>query len=257
MKFRTLLSVLVVLVGCATEQEPVDTLTKREAPQEKTQPVQPAQGDQEQPAEQVNIIQAYIEAGSVRSRARYVLNPEAALPRMEKRYEGSNLRDIEAIEIKRIDGQGNPKVGKYGKYKASWESRGRFATGIYYVKNTRDGLKIDWEASTGFNEMSWSGFLALRPTTPMIFRVNAQISDYYNYEFSGAHNTHYSIRLPEVYSVYGYARKNSPLGRQLFDILKDGERHNLTLQVRFFRNPAPHTNTVIIDKLISEDWLIR
>ena len=111
------------------------------------------------------IVEAYLLSDTAKDRARFVLAPKMALPRMQKYYEEYNLSGTEVKELSRIDGEGDPKPGKYGKYRAGYiNRRGYKNTSIYYVKNTRDGLKIDWEASTGFNEMSWSGFLALRPT---------------------------------------------------------------------------------------------
>ncbi|MCY3680363.1 MAG: hypothetical protein OXH16_03140 [Gemmatimonadetes bacterium] len=45
------------------------------------------------------------------------------------------------------------------------------------------------------------------------------------------------------------------MGKQLFDILKDGESHSFVLEIRFL--PNSYGNVVLIDDLVSEDWLIR
>ena len=258
MKYRTLLLITVVLAGCATEQEPVDTLTKREAPQEKTQPVQPAQGDQEQPAEKPNIIQAYIEAGSAKGRARYVLNPKTALPRMEKYYEETNLKNRTLEEAERVDGEGDPRVGKYGKYRVAWTNhRGYRSSAIHYIKNTRDGLKIDWEATVGFNEMSLSAFKVVRPSGPKVFRCEAKLDHHYYFTERLA-KKYYSLVLgnPGI-EIWAYIEKESRLGRRLFDILKDGESHSLTLKVSLLEPANPQENAAVIDGIVSEDWLIR
>ena len=262
MKYRTLLLITAVLAACSTEQEPVDTLTKRDAPQENTQPVQPAQGDQEQPAEKKeNIIQAYIEAGSAKGRARYVLNPKTALPRIEKYYEETNLKDRTLEEAERIDGEGDPKPGEYGKYRVSWTNhRGYRGTAIHYIKNTRDGLKIDWDATSGFNEMSLKVYKIIRPAGLKVFRCEAQLDDHYGFTRPQMARSYYSILLQDpdaIPEMWGYVRKESKLGKRLFDILKDGETHAITFKIRLLDPAKPQGMMAIIDDLVSEDWLIR
>ena len=85
-------------------------------------------------------------------------------------------------------------------------------------------------------------------------RVEAVLDNYYNYAFDNAERTHYSIRFG-LKGVSGYVRKDSRLGKRLFDILKDGEEHNLVLEIRFL--PNSYGDVVLIDDLVSEDWLIR
>ena len=228
MKFRTLLlSVLVVLAGCSQE-------TTRQ------------------------VVEAYLLSDTAKGRARFVLDPKTALPRMEKYYEESNLSGIEAKEVSRIDGEGDPKPGEYGKYRAGYIYPGGYKiTSIYYVKNTKDGMKINWEASAGFNEMPWNTFKASRPTKPVDMRVEASLSDYYNWGFRAAQRTHYSIRFKDRH-IWGYVRKDSSLGKRLFNILKNGEKHSLVLSIRYLPNPRyPNSEVTLIDKIVSEDWLIR
>ena len=268
MKFRKLLLMFsipaLLLVGCSApqEQKAVDDLTEKKSSvdRQESQPTQPVQDTQEDESEgqtAERVIAAYLEAGSAKGRSRYVLHPETTLPKMEKYYSGAVLGDIRADASSRIDGHGDPKVGKYGKYKMTYINQGAQYTSIYYVKNTRDGMKIDWESSVGYSDMSWNGFAGLRPTEPMTFRVNAQISSTYIFEFGEAGATHYSVNMAEGHFMFGYVKKNSRLGRRLFGILKDGERHHLTLKLRFLPERQQINCAVVIDDLVSEDWLIR
>ena len=102
MNFRTLLlSVLVVLAGCSQEtdrQTAVDDLAEKVIA-EKVE--QKKQAEQESPKEQVEsvgqtraerIIEAYLVSTSAKDRARFVLDPKTALPRMEKYYSDVNLK---------------------------------------------------------------------------------------------------------------------------------------------------------------------
>ena len=266
MNFRTLLlSVLVVLAGCSQEtdrQTPVDDLAAQVIAEKAEQK---KQAEQEKPKPQIvsvgrtnaaRVVEAYLLSDTAKNRARFVLDPKTALPRMQKFYEERNLSGIEVKELSRIDGGGDPKPGKYGKYRAGYINRkGDKNTSIHYVKNTRDGMKINWEATAGYNELSWNTFKASRPTKPVTMRVEAVLDDYYNYAFANAERTHYSIRF-RLERVSGYVRKDSRLGRRIFDILKDGEEHNLILKIRFLPNSSGPTD-ILIDDLVSEDWLIR
>ena len=262
MKYRTLLlSVLIVLAGCQQEttdrQTAVDDLAEKVIA-EKAEQKKQAEQEKEKKKQIVSVgktkaarvVEAFLLSDTAKGRARFVLAPKMALPRMEKFYEDVNLKGIEIDEISRVDGdgEGDPKVGKYGKYKAVYtDRRDRKRTTILYVKNTRDGIKIDWEAVTGFNELSWRAFNATRPTKPVIMRTEAQLSDYYEFR-----DTHYFVLCS--FATFGYVRKSSRAGRQIYNILKDGESHKITLKVRHTKEDG---KIAIIDDIVSDDWLIR
>ena len=222
--------------------------------------------EDDQAAEKAHVIVAYLEAESVNGRLRHVLHPEETGPRMEKHYKfydgAANLRDIrdiEVVEIKRIDGQGDPKVGEYGKYKTTLIDQGIQYTHIYYVKNTQEGMKIDWETSTGWNEMSLIVFKNLRPPgSAKIFRLKARLGSYEPHP--GLAYSYHNILLfsnDPFSELHGYVKKESKLGQRLFDVLKDGETHALTLQIGLSSPADPNDRTAGIYDLISEDWLIR
>ena len=175
MNFRTLmLSVLVVLAGCSQEtdrQTAVDDLAEKVIAEKAKQKKQAEQEKEEKKqiesvgrTKAERVVEAYLLSDTAKGRARFVLAPKMALPRMEKFYEEYNLSGTEVKELSRIDGEGDPKPGKYGKYRAGYiNRRGYKNTSIYYVKNTRDGMKIDWEAAVGFNEMSLKVYKIIRP----------------------------------------------------------------------------------------------
>ena len=55
---------------------------------------------------------------------------------------------------------------------------------------------------------------------------------------------------------YGFVRKDSELGRKIFNLLSDGEEHSITLDVQFITKEGMAIYTVIND-VVSEDWLER
>ena len=262
MKRLILLLVAAVLVGCSQEaadrQTAVDDLAEKVIA-EKTE--QKKQAEQEKPKPQVEsvgqtkaerVIEAYLLSDTAKGRARFVLEPKTALPRMEKYYRDRNLRGLKVDAVLRVDGEGDPKVGRYGEYRADVVNRRGSADVQYcYVKNTHDGMKIDWEATIGYNEMSWPAFKASRPKKAVIMRAELKLSPLYPLEFVNAQHAYYCVMMS--FAEYGVVRKNSSAGRRIFNILKDGENHNITVKVRYSQSGE----SVIIDDLVSENWLIR
>ena len=51
------------------------------------------------------------------------------------------------------------------------------------------------------------------------------------------------------------SKKDSESGRRMYELLKDGESHNLIVKIRFLPNGAPSGNVVLIEDLISDNWL--
>ena len=104
--------------------------------------------------------------------------------------------------------------------------------------------------------MSWKAYKAQRPTVPMEFRVKATLDDYYNYEFMGAQRYYWSIELGDLnVGLNGYVRKDSETGKKMYELLKDGEGHNLIVKMKFLPNGSPHGNVVLIEELIFDNWL--
>ena len=56
-------------------------------------------------------------------------------------------------------------------------------TQILYCKKTSNGFKIDWEATRGYNPVSFRTFKANFSSQPTEFRVYANLYNYYNYNW--------------------------------------------------------------------------
>ncbi len=206
-----------------------------------------------------DIIKDYFGVEKWEERLSMVLDPEIAKPLMESYYDDWSPTGETKIErITRIDGKGKVDIGEYIKLKVTRSGLNAFGnriseTTLYYVKRTPDGYKINWQASLGINEMSWNAYKAQRPTVPIEFRVQATLGNYYNYEFINAQHYWWSIDLENF--LYRYVKKDSESGRRMYELLKDGEGHNLIVKIRFLPNGDPSGNVVLIEDLISDSWL--
>ena len=94
-----------------------------------------------------------------------------------------------------------------------------------FLFKTKNGLKADWGATIGYNAAGSTAWRAGKDDT-LTLRVTARLGTYYNFGYTNANETHYSILLFDTSSgnevrLHGYALKDSQPGRKLFEILKD------------------------------------
>jgi hypothetical protein len=82
--------------------------------------------------------------------------------------------------------------------------------------------------------MTLAAYLAQRPDRPATVVLYAQMSNYYNYAYEKAMATHYSLSLRDPRPsrhANAWVRKDTRIGRLLFEALKDGDEHGVTLEV--------------------------
>lgn len=61
-----------------------------------------------------------------------------------------------------------------------------------------------------------------------------KLSNYYNYCYSNARRTHYSVEIQiDDETFYGYVKKDDPFGEEIFNTLKDGKSHYMTLGISY------------------------
>lgn len=96
-----------------------------------------------------------------------------------------------------------------------------------------------------------------RPRLPTLIYANAELTNYYNFEFGGTQRTNLSIKLFNekefVDYIHGYVRRDSHAGKELLRILKDGDIVPVTLKVSF--TPYDRGGDVVgIDEFLHEYW---
>jgi len=182
------------------------------------------------------VVESYLKAKDWQERLKYVLEAERVKPAMEKRYrEYTPPEKFKVNPPKQIKDQ-------WVEVDAVIWGKNAFGTEVsntaqYYLQKTTDGYKIDWEASIGQNSLTAAAFKAQRPKEPLKFRLLGTLSDNYS-PFGGNYvsETHWSVALKdgdENFIAYGYITKDLEDGKKLYELLKDGETHHLTLTVRY------------------------
>lgn len=89
------------------------------------------------------------------------------------------------------------------------------------------------------NKVPLATFKATSSEVPTIFRVSARLSDYYNYDYSGAQKTHYAVEIRDGGAfdprakLHAYIARKDPYAADLYDLLKDGEAHAVTVELAY------------------------
>jgi hypothetical protein len=127
---------------------------------------------------------------------------------------------------------------------------------ILYVRIKDRSVLIEWEASVGLWSIPARTVVAIGPTEPIIARVKAQLSGYYNFEFGQTQNmvAFQSICLTsdsgEV--LHGYVRRETETHRELMDILFDGNQHLITLKLKKIIHQS---SLLLIEEFLSPTWI--
>lgn len=195
------------------------------------------------------MIQSYYACKKWEDRLEYVLNGNEIKQYMKEYY--ANSYKASAISKKDVYVQGS-----------GFKPNEVFTVLVYdrkfYCKRLNDGFKIDWMASAGYNPVSLRTFEANLSTQPTEFRVTAKIGAYYNYKYSNAQNTQWSVLVDDGdRRPYCYVDKNSTAGKKLYEIIKDGKEHDVILEIKTeIENSYGSTiGHFIITKVVSEGWV--
>jgi len=178
----------------------------------------------------------------------YANRPETKLEITKTDIQTTKINDHAFTTVSTMEGTSNGKPFKQKGLRT-------------YVRKVQGDWLVDWHATTGQNSIRLKTFRAVKPTDETVLRMTAEISDYYNFQFSNTKQTHWSVRLTEnkslpaadVLSIHGYVAKDSAIGKELFDLLKDGEKHEITVAVK---TNGREGTVAEITKFVSKNWYI-
>jgi hypothetical protein len=206
-----------------------------------------------------DLVTKYFAAEDWSDRLPFVLNPDKVKPLMKARYRNVAGMTIDITSVEEIEGKKGFFVhGLLGNDKS------KLIPFTHVVRETKDGFRIDWPASVGYNKTSLLSLSARHPDKSVKLRVECERENYYLFDYSDSKKTHYSIKVIEQHNWFrGYVLKSSELGEKLFKILKDGQRHKLILEIEFV---GPDGRRLVqrgtwadrlfsIKRVVSQSWL--
>lgn len=227
-----------------------------------------------QVAEAQSVLAKYLQAATWRERLPYIFEPERVKALMQVQYEKRGQKDPEheALLAAGLITAGTSKMLNLQFACTTQPAVGMRAN----FHRTRSGkLLLDWESWAAWGDKTWPEFKEQRSQLPVLMRVVASESSYYNYEFNEnwrwlAVKLHSPDRLQ---NVTGYVERKSMLGIALANLIGVPLPHKLPdgtpipalklpgskalVTVRLaFPNNAQSDHCVKITDLLADRWLL-
>ena len=203
------------------------------------------------------IMQPFWSATKWEEKLPFVHLPDRVSALMKDYYEVQNGNEprgdsLELCNLRSLDGEEFLHLGY-----AAGGSRPLLEAALR--RQTDGSFRLDWESFVGASGMGWQQFVTERPTNPVLFRVYAESSSYFNYEFNDD-KKYASIRMESpdgVTIVYGYAEKGTPLADQVLSLFNDEtKRATLTVSLAFPENAKSKDCVKLVD-IIAERWFLK
>jgi hypothetical protein len=126
--------------------------------------------------------------------------------------------------------------------------------GKVFLRIRDRSILVEWEATVGLWSIPVKTYLALGSSEPVIARVKAELSTYYNDDFFNKKHQFQSVSLKtnDYNSLHGYVERDTVVYSELMDILSDGNEHAITLEIL---NSTSRTDQPLINKVLSNTWI--
>lgn len=198
----------------------------------------------QKPAERV--ISAYASEPNCLDRLRYTVQPEADRQAFEREYPSDICKT------------GKPKMDTTGCDSAQVGDTCLVTIGSdtgCLQRTSESEFKIDWQCSTGYNEVPVKTFKAgSQGRSVAVLRLRAELSDSYYGDYNGKKHSHQALELVDRRNerLYGYVARGSAAGERLVALLSDGKKHDLMLAVGGL--DRSNSDNVEVLELVQESW---
>lgn len=165
------------------------------------------------------------------------------------------------------DGRATQRTVVYADFQNRFGGVGTFA---YVLRSGKGGFKIDATETYGLGVMTYTQFINEHPSSPIVFRVIAKLGDDYDYEFSPGSLGDYGPNVRDRFyavdmenpdagfvSAYttGYLDKNNQTAKMLYELLKDGQKHAITIKL-IYSDALRHPGQIcVIDSFVKDGWI--
>ena len=194
------------------------------------------------------VLKKFLEAGSLEERKKFTRSLERVEPLMNQYYEKRNPGPI--------------KYHSLTDHNNSWTLKDYYIIGVtlddfssnYAVLTIDQGnFLVDWEAFSGYSEMTLDQFKAKKPQSPTLFRLRVKPDDYFNFNFTP--DKYRCLHLSGIEAdttIFGYVLK----GTGLIASLQPGQEEFFTVRLRYPAD-SKSANQVFIDEVITTGWVIE
>lgn len=186
----------------------------------------------------ISVIQQYYTAKRLEDRFAFVYNPEKVKPLMQKYYtDGIKRITIDKTKLS-IPGQ-NYKVGD--KFYVNYD-------GNIAMRKTKEGFKIDWEATEGYNATNLENYRAEKRTEKIVQRIRVNNLKAEN-EFGCKGDLFiYSNRSNLYFS------KNSDIAKKLSQMTDKKIIVEVQGRTEYCSKYNEYEYRIYITRIVSEDW---
>ncbi len=201
-------------------------------------------------------LTSYMRSTTVEQRLAYIANSAQLEHRVRYYYRANGDGPVSFVKITRSDVIGNGSVSEHDIQLSN--NRAHRAAVIVMPDGS---YKVDWPSFVLENEMAWTDFVSMKPTSPKLFRVMAEAGDVFEADFNDA-KWLLCVKLrqpsqPEAEPLYAYAERQSALGREIEYWLKNSEQPATPLTVRLRYPPdATAPNQVWLTDLVASGWVV-
>lgn len=125
-----------------------------------------------------------------------------------------------------------------------------------FLHKTEDGLRLDWPSTRAYSERSIAAWKA-GTEDALLIRGDLRLVDRFRGPFADLAPTYYAVEIRERYGdrtdrIVAYSRKDSSVGKILYDTLGDGDAHRSTVTI----SRTTGVDTPVIVAVNSTTWFV-
>ncbi|MES2709510.1 MAG: hypothetical protein V4726_23135 [Verrucomicrobiota bacterium] len=212
-------------------------------------------------------VRDFLAADGVEAKLPYIRQPERVRPLMEKWYRTHPAGPMKAgaISLQQKTGGEIESPGYFIMLAMPVEVPDPLNPGsvmeemtFFSVEEIRNGSSstylVDWETSTGYQEMPLEIFKSTMPAEFHRFRIFVKSGDYYNHGFDELSWQCVEIYYPgRDFHLWGYVKRSSLEGRMLLIKLEAGWSGPLIAELQYPENPVSR-DQVIVNRMVHSSW---
>lgn len=213
-------------------------------------------------------VRDFLAADGIEAKLAFVRQPERIRPLMKKWYRGERtagpLQVGEPLKLdKRAGEEGTDTyyvilampvhvpdpLNPGGTYEE---------TTFFAVEEIREGAVsrylVDWETSTGYQDIPLETYKSTMPPEPWSFRVYMKAADYYNHGFNELEWQCVQLYYPgRDFQLFGYISRTSLEGRKMLPLVENDRSAGIIAELVYPTDPASREQ-VIVRRMIHPSW---
>ncbi len=213
-------------------------------------------------------VRDFLAADGIEAKLAFVRQPERIRPLMQRWYRGERTAGpLQAGEVAMQDKKGG-EIGSTRYYVilampvfvpdplnpgSTYEEMNFFALEEIRTGSTSTYL-VDWETSTGYQDLPLDTYKATMPAEPYPFRIYLKPDNYYDHNFPELQWQCVALSYPgRNFHLYGYIQRTSLEGRKLLDLIEAVGQAAIIAELTYPPD-AVSRDQVIVKRILHPSW---